>query len=102
MERLEDPAVVLERVTELRGRAAWREHAQDVVRGDGAGVDRSDDAQMSGTRTSAVAAVTDTAATVLASTEVDIVGVLARPLATSVSQLTCLPDAGWMSWCASH
>jgi hypothetical protein len=36
---------VRERVTQLRRRAAGREDAQDVVGGDGAGVDRRDDAQ---------------------------------------------------------
>jgi hypothetical protein len=43
VQRLEDPPVVRERVTQLCGRAAGREDPEDVVGWDGAGVTRSDD-----------------------------------------------------------
>jgi hypothetical protein len=45
VQRLEDPAVVRERVTQLGRRAAGREDPENVVRGDGTGMDRRDDAQ---------------------------------------------------------
>jgi len=45
VQRLEDPPVVRERVTQLRRSATRRKHPQDVVGGDGTRVDRRDDAQ---------------------------------------------------------